>query len=98
MWNEGKGVELIDQTLVDSCSPQEVMRCIHIGLLCVQDCAVDRPKMSTIVSMLGSEITLPTPKQPAYILDNLRGESGSPSANNEICSINEVSMTVIEGR
>ncbi|KAH0685263.1 hypothetical protein KY290_016533 [Solanum tuberosum] len=29
-----------------------VMRCIHIGLLCVQDHAVYRPSMSDVVLML----------------------------------------------
>ena len=45
----------------------EMLRCIHVGLLCVQELAGDRPTMSTIISMLNSEILdLPTPKQLAF--------------------------------
>nr|XP_023890086.1 G-type lectin S-receptor-like serine/threonine-protein kinase CES101 [Quercus suber] len=34
LWNEGRGLELIDPTILDeSCPPSEVLRCIHVGLL-----------------------------------------------------------------
>ncbi|KAM3747668.1 hypothetical protein ACB098_05G052200 [Castanea mollissima] len=45
MWNEGRGIELIDTTLNESCSSNEALRCIQIGLLCVQENASDRPAM-----------------------------------------------------
>ncbi|XP_056686850.1 cysteine-rich receptor-like protein kinase 10 isoform X2 [Spinacia oleracea] len=35
-WRDGTPLEFIDPTIRDSCSIDEVMRCIHIGLLCVQ--------------------------------------------------------------
>ncbi|KAK6917410.1 PAN/Apple domain [Dillenia turbinata] len=38
------------------------LRCIHIGLLCVQECAVDRPTMLEVVLMLCSDAALPSPK------------------------------------
>ena len=45
----------------------DILRCIHIGLLCVQEFARDRPTMATVTSMLNSEIVdLPPPKEPAY--------------------------------
>ncbi|WRX26469.1 hypothetical protein QQP08_018956 [Theobroma cacao] len=34
-WNEDK--MLIDPTIFDSCFHGEILRCIHVGLLCVQD-------------------------------------------------------------
>jgi len=37
-----------------------------VGLLCVEDNAVDRPIMSDVISMLTSEAQLPLPKQPAF--------------------------------
>jgi len=47
--------------------PHEVLRCIQIGLLCVQERAEDRPKMSSVVLMLGSEKgEIPQPKRPGY--------------------------------
>ncbi|XWS11911.1 hypothetical protein CRYUN_Cryun37aG0045800 [Craigia yunnanensis] len=37
LWYEGRGLELIDPTFGELCPQDEVLRCIHIGLLCVQD-------------------------------------------------------------
>ena len=45
-------MELLDLALGDSFSRDEVMRCIHIGLLCVQEDPADRPTMATIVLTL----------------------------------------------
>ncbi|PRQ54937.1 putative non-specific serine/threonine protein kinase [Rosa chinensis] len=35
LWNEDKGLELVDETLGDSNSSLKVLKCMHIGLLCV---------------------------------------------------------------
>lgn len=60
-------MELIDPALTESCCHNEVLRCIHIGLLCVQDKAIDRPTMLDIVSFLSNDtIQLAKPKQPAF--------------------------------
>ncbi|KAF3783385.1 G-type lectin S-receptor-like serine/threonine-protein kinase [Nymphaea thermarum] len=78
LWNEGAGLDLLDHLLCKSCSLSQVMRCINVGLLCVQEDAADRPSMSSVVLMLGSESAkLPKPKQPAY---SYRGKSS------EVCS------------
>ncbi|KAI3737086.1 hypothetical protein L2E82_27081 [Cichorium intybus] len=70
LWNEGRGLELMDPVLEDSCTPKEVMTCIHVGLLCVQDHAMDRPTMSEVVSMLTNEnMHLPEPKRPAFFIE-----------------------------
>ncbi|KAL7244056.1 hypothetical protein ACSBR1_016310 [Camellia fascicularis] len=67
LWNEGKEVEFLDPSLAGSCPMAEVARCIHIGLLCVQEDPEDRPNMSSVVVLLGSEsTTLPKPNQPAF--------------------------------
>ncbi|KAM1033409.1 hypothetical protein FF1_036897 [Malus domestica] len=67
LWNETKGLELMDPLLKDSCSPNEFLRYIHIGLLCVQEDANNRPTMSSVVLMLKSEtIILPRPEKPAF--------------------------------
>ncbi|MFS7958963.1 putative non-specific serine/threonine protein kinase [Helianthus anomalus] len=48
---------------------KEVMTCIHVGLLRVQDHAIDRPTMSEVVCMLTNEnMNLPEPKQPAFFI------------------------------
>ncbi|KAE8733198.1 UDP-3-O-acylglucosamine N-acyltransferase-like [Hibiscus syriacus] len=67
LWKDGKELELIDRCLLESCSIPEIKRCIHIGLLCVQEDPTDRPTMSDVVVVLGSHtITLPEPKKPAF--------------------------------
>ena len=53
--------------MMESCSTSEIVKCIHIGLLCVEENPQDRPTMSTVVVMLGSEsVALPEPKHPAF--------------------------------
>ena len=67
LWNEGKGLELIDPNIADDCPIHEVLRWIHIGLLCVQDDPAFRPTMSSVVLMLGSiSVNLPQPSTPPY--------------------------------
>ncbi|KAB1222085.1 Cysteine-rich receptor-like protein kinase 25 [Morella rubra] len=68
-WREGKPLELLDPTLRDTYSREEVIRCIQIGLLCVQKDPADRPTMSSITLMLkSSSVTLPSPQQPAFFV------------------------------
>uniref|UniRef100_A0A2N9F249 Protein kinase domain-containing protein n=1 Tax=Fagus sylvatica TaxID=28930 RepID=A0A2N9F249_FAGSY len=62
-WRDGRPLELLDPTLGDSFSRDEVMRCIHLGLLCVQEDPADRPTMAMIVLTLNSgSVTLPSPQ------------------------------------
>ncbi|GAB4831018.1 hypothetical protein Ancab_005033 [Ancistrocladus abbreviatus] len=65
-WREGTALNVIDPLLAGSRT--EIMRCIHIGLLCVQENAAYRPTMSSVVVMLCSHsLTLPVPSEPAYV-------------------------------
>ncbi|GFS29475.1 cysteine-rich RLK (RECEPTOR-like protein kinase) 34 [Actinidia rufa] len=67
LWNEGKAIELLDVPMEDSFEFLEVLKCIQIGLLCVQKRPEDRPTMASVLSALDSEITtLPQPKQPGF--------------------------------
>ena len=55
LWKDERCVELMeDPTLTDSCPLNELMLCIQVGLLCVQEKAEDRSTMSDIVLMLSS--------------------------------------------
>ncbi|KAL5579010.1 hypothetical protein UlMin_011452 [Ulmus minor] len=70
-WRKGTPLELLDPTIRHSCSRNEVIRCIHMGLLCVQENPTLRPTMVTIVLMLNSySVTLPLPQQPAFFYRN----------------------------
>ncbi|CAI9780791.1 unnamed protein product [Fraxinus pennsylvanica] len=74
-WHEGTSGHIIDPSLRTSArSLRDIMRCIHIGLLCVQEDAADRPTMATIVLMLTSfSITLPIPSRPAFFVSSRFG-------------------------
>lgn len=67
-WREGTTANMIDPVLRSaSGSLQDMLRCIHIGLLCVQENAVDRPTMASVVVMLNSStVTLAVPMRPTF--------------------------------
>ncbi|KAM7525167.1 hypothetical protein LguiA_015069 [Lonicera macranthoides] len=92
LWNEEKVSELITPRISNPCIQIEILRYVHVGLLCVQEFAKDRPNVATVLSMLSREIAdLPTPKQPAFT------ERQSISSTKQI-SENSVTVTVVEGR
>ncbi|KAL6205744.1 hypothetical protein ACLB2K_022997 [Fragaria x ananassa] len=65
-WRDDTIPNIIDPKLTTG-SRNEMIKCIHIGLLCVQENVNDRPTMASIVSMLNSEsLTLSVPSKPAY--------------------------------
>ncbi|XP_044502548.1 G-type lectin S-receptor-like serine/threonine-protein kinase At4g27290 [Mangifera indica] len=98
LWIEGRPVELIDKSFDESSALSEVLRCIHVGLLCVQQAPEARPNMSTVVLMLCGEGSLPQPKQPGFFTErNLTG-SQSSSSKEKSCSTNEITVSLIEGR
>ncbi|KAL2472872.1 G-type lectin S-receptor-like serine/threonine-protein kinase [Forsythia ovata] len=98
LWTEGRPLELIDSLLEDSAIQPEILRCIHIALLCVQQSPEDRPTMSSAVLMLNGESTLPQPKHPGFLIDLIPGETGPSSSNKDPCSANYFSITSLEPR
>ncbi|KAK7357556.1 hypothetical protein VNO80_16846 [Phaseolus coccineus] len=69
-WKEGKAINIVDPAL-NSNSRNEMLRCIHIGLLCVQENLVDRPTMTNIMLMLNSySLSLPIPTEPAFYMNS----------------------------
>ncbi|XP_070007834.1 G-type lectin S-receptor-like serine/threonine-protein kinase SD1-1 [Nicotiana sylvestris] len=68
LWNEGKALELMDERLEESFSESQVLRCIQVGLLCVQKLPEDRPTIASVVFWLENEgLVLPQPKQPVFL-------------------------------
>ncbi|ESQ38351.1 hypothetical protein EUTSA_v10028499mg [Eutrema salsugineum] len=71
LWNNESPLELIDPSIRENYEKDEVIRCIHIGLLCVQETPADRPAMSTIFQMLiNSSVVLPVPRPPGFFCTN----------------------------
>lgn len=91
---------LLDEPVVGSCNDSEVLKCIVVGLLCVQEDPNDRPNMSKVVFMLSSETeTLPNPNKPAFVTRNrFSGTTSSSSTKPETRSENEITLSEVDGR
>ncbi|KAK7262702.1 hypothetical protein RJT34_30278 [Clitoria ternatea] len=99
LWNEERPMELMDDLVDDSASPSEILRYIHIGLLCVQQKPEDRPNMSLVVLMLNGEKLLPEPTQPGFYTGKDHPTiTDSSSRNCDAHSLNEVSNSLLEAR
>lgn len=100
-WRGGAASNLIDPTLrTGSTSIPDIMRCIHIGLLCVQENVAARPTMASVVLMLNSySLSLAVPSKPAFFMhsytDNNEARESNKSTSN---SINEASITELYPR
>ncbi|XP_010445177.2 PREDICTED: cysteine-rich receptor-like protein kinase 21 [Camelina sativa] len=105
--NNASLLELVDPAIGENYDKDEVIRCIHIGLLCVQENPGDRPSMSTIFRMLtNASITLPVPQPPGFFFRErtepnplverlLPGPSTSMSFT---CSVDDASITSVRPR
>ncbi|KAE8772047.1 hypothetical protein D1007_55964 [Hordeum vulgare] len=94
LFEEESWVNLIDVALLPDSHSEEMMRCINIALLCVQENAVDRPTMLDVVAMLSNNIMiLDKPKHPAYF----SGDKEAPSTTRS-CSANDVTISMITPR
>lgn len=82
LWIDGKWSEMAYCPAENE--NQEIERCVHVALLCVQESAEDRPTMEHVVTMLNTKsMSLPPPKQPAYFHVN-PSEQEVSSCNNTI--------------
>ncbi|KAF8030069.1 hypothetical protein BT93_E2481 [Corymbia citriodora subsp. variegata] len=90
-WLQGEATELVDKQMEDSFPMSEVVRCIQIGLLCVQQRPEQRPTMSSVLLMLDSEsASLPLPKQPGFYTERVNDHIDGGT--------NELTITIVEGR
>ncbi|PHT56184.1 hypothetical protein CQW23_04670 [Capsicum baccatum] len=104
-WREETISNLIDPVLKGSSGPNgDIMRCIHIALLCVQENVANRPTMGAVLLMLSSHsLSLPVPvphndvNQQTY--NSRMSESSKVTESKSICSSgNEVSITELYPR
>ncbi|KAJ9563284.1 LOW QUALITY PROTEIN: hypothetical protein OSB04_008444, partial [Centaurea solstitialis] len=95
-WQDGTTLDMIDPMLKASASSwPNIIRSIHIGLLCVQENVVDRPTMAAVGLLLNSSsLVLPLPSKPAFFMPSsihpeiLRSRSS-------LFSINDASISVM---
>ncbi|GJN21051.1 hypothetical protein PR202_gb08497 [Eleusine coracana subsp. coracana] len=105
-WTSGTITEIIDPSLRCNCDENVVLKCIHIGLLCVQENPTDRPSMSNVILMLvGRSTTLPAPR-PAFLfrmddVNNSHHEAGNDlvrQSDKSKASLNKVTITELAPR
>ncbi|EAZ04185.1 hypothetical protein OsI_26327 [Oryza sativa Indica Group] len=107
-WLAGTAVELADSSMAGHCPGDQILKCVHIGLLCVQEDPTERPMMSMVNVMLSSStVSLQAPSRPAFCIQKSSVNSDSYSepfrgANHSTdrspMSPNEVSITELEPR
>ena len=97
LWREDRALDIVDSSINDSFVSLEVLRCIQIGLLCVQEDAMDRPTMLVILLMLSCETTLPSPNQPAFVFRRPTKDLESVTRKG-FYSINDMTITKFEAR
>ena len=110
-WREGTASKIVDPVLNNGLR-NEIMRCIHIGLLCVQESVTDRPTMASVALMLNSfSFSLPIPSQPPLLMNSgtssqmpsiqnsLRATGSTERENSSVqASVNEVLITELHPR
>ncbi|KAK3433339.1 hypothetical protein EUGRSUZ_D00847 [Eucalyptus grandis] len=96
-WNNRMPMEVVDPALRSAYSVNEVIKCMHIGLLCVQDDAEDRPTMDLVILMLNSNsIKIPVPQRPSFFFPGKKYQQepcvldSGPSNGKVDQSINEI--------
>ena len=98
LFKQGRPLELAAGSGVETRYLSEVLRLIHVGLLCVQENTEDRPNISHVVLMLGNEDELPQPKQPGFFTERDLDEASYSSSQNKPPSANECSISMLEAR
>ncbi|TVU38516.1 hypothetical protein EJB05_11890, partial [Eragrostis curvula] len=99
LWREGNAVSLLDEAVASAGAfrGSEVLRCVQVGLLCVQERPEDRPHMAAVFLALGNpSAVLPQPRHPGYCTD--RGSASTDGEWSSTCTVNDLTVTVVEGR
>ncbi|XP_031123785.1 G-type lectin S-receptor-like serine/threonine-protein kinase At4g27290 [Ipomoea triloba] len=98
VYKENRELELIDEHLAPSCDLSQAQRCIQVGLLCVQQHPEDRPTMSSVVTMLSNDCTLPEAKEPGFFTERRASESNYSTSTQGESSKNECSISLLDPR
>ncbi|KAK7357538.1 hypothetical protein VNO80_16827 [Phaseolus coccineus] len=102
-WRDESPFQLLDPTLEESYCPNEVEKCMQIGLLCVQENPDERPKIGTIVSYLNNtSVQIPIPLEPAFFMHGRvrrhstehQSSSGYSTNHSFSSSVNKISTTI----
>lgn len=104
-WKNSTPLELMDPTLIDSYSRNEVIRCFQIGLLCVQEDVEARPSMAVVLTMLTSQsASIALPKEPPFYYPSKsrsqpsEGISDQSASRSTTISVDDSSITGVYAR
>ncbi|KAL3820631.1 hypothetical protein ACJIZ3_006536 [Penstemon smallii] len=100
LWSEENCLAFVDQMIASSNIEEDISRCVHIALLCVQEFSDDRPAIQIVLSMLSREILdLPMAEQPLFAEKWNRSHFGMTQPTTQVgYSINDLTLTVLDGR
>ncbi|MFS7984581.1 putative protein kinase RLK-Pelle-DLSV family [Helianthus anomalus] len=96
--NEDRSLELVAKCLGESSNVSQVLRSIHVALLCAQRHPEDRPTMTSVILMLESEGQLPSPKEPGFYVGKATQDTTKSSSLDKLWSNNDLSIIVLNGR
>uniref|UniRef100_A0A0D9XIM0 Protein kinase domain-containing protein n=1 Tax=Leersia perrieri TaxID=77586 RepID=A0A0D9XIM0_9ORYZ len=101
-WLKGTPLEIADVLLL--CGSQgpldrELLKCLHLALLCVQENPADRPTMLSVLVMLHDvdNTSFALPSKPAFAFADV-GNTMSSSPSAVVLSINDVSISEFHPR
>jgi hypothetical protein len=99
LWRDGNALALLDEAVAGAGAfrGSEVLRCVQVGLLCVQERPDDRPHMAAVFLALGNPgAVLPQPRHPGFCSDRSSASTGSEWSST--CTVNDMTVTIVEGR
>nr|GMC49923.1 G-type lectin S-receptor-like serine/threonine-protein kinase At4g27290 [Ipomoea batatas] len=89
----------MDNCVKDFYVESQVLRCIHVALLCVSKLPEDRPTMASVVFMLeNEEVALPKPKEPGFFVERNSTEASSTDEERCCYEIAVITFSTLEGR
>ncbi|CAI0422916.1 unnamed protein product, partial [Linum tenue] len=99
LWREGRGIELVDSAISNNMVHNEALKCIQIGLLCIQENPRDRPSMLEVASMIynNDSSQLPSPNRPAFYY-KFQEAAEIIEEQEENWTVNQVTITEMNAR
>ncbi|KAK8611726.1 hypothetical protein V6N13_131769 [Hibiscus sabdariffa] len=100
LWKEERNFELLEDAVIcDENATYQALRCIHVGLLCMQESAIERPTMFDVISMIGNEtLPLPLPKQSAFSTHQTSVQISLSKTEQESSICTSITISNIEAR
>ncbi|KAL8506053.1 hypothetical protein ACS0TY_017060 [Phlomoides rotata] len=98
LYKEERSEEVVDSCLTNSCYLPEILRSIHIGLLCVQDQPEDRPGMALVVQMLSTDGALPDARHPGFFTARDVLTTATSVSQSSTSSKNTMSVSLLQAR